>query len=62
MFSFSMPELGVILFIALMVFGPGKLPEVSKSLGKGLNEFRRSVAGSDDNKKTEDVVHSDASK
>ena len=45
MFSFSMPELGIILVIVLMVFGPGKLPEVTKSLGKGISEFRRSVSG-----------------
>ena len=41
MFSFSMPELMVILVIALIVFGPGKLPEVGKSIGKGIQEFRR---------------------
>lgn len=41
MFSFSMPELVVILVIALIVFGPGKLPEVGKAIGKGLQEFRR---------------------
>ena len=43
MFSFSMMELVVILVIALVVFGPGKLPEVGKALGKGLNEFRRAM-------------------
>jgi len=43
MFSFSTPELGVILVIALLVFGPGKLPEVGKSIGKGLGELRRSM-------------------
>ena len=41
MFSFSMPELMVILVIALIVFGPGKLPDVGKAIGKGLQEFRR---------------------
>ncbi|MDD4601120.1 Sec-independent protein translocase protein TatA [bioreactor metagenome] len=45
MFSFSMPELGLILVIALVVFGPGKLPEVGKALGKGLEEFRRATSG-----------------
>lgn len=43
MFSFSMPELVLILVIALVVFGPGKLPEVGKALGKGINEFRRGM-------------------
>jgi sec-independent protein translocase protein TatA len=42
-FSFSMPELILILVIALVVFGPGKLPEVGKALGKGMSEFRRAM-------------------
>lgn len=33
-------ELILILIIALVIFGPGKLPEVGKALGKGLREFR----------------------
>lgn len=33
-------ELILILAIALIVFGPGKLPEVGKALGKGIREFR----------------------
>jgi sec-independent protein translocase protein TatA len=45
MFSFSMPELALILVIALVVFGPGKLPEVGKALGKGIQEFRRATTG-----------------
>lgn len=40
-----MPELALILVIALIVFGPGKLPEVGKALGKGLGEFRRAMSG-----------------
>jgi twin arginine-targeting protein translocase, TatA/E family len=43
MLNFSMPELGLILVIALIVFGPGKLPEVGKALGKGLGELRRTI-------------------
>ena len=43
MFSFSMPELGMILVIALIVFGPGKLPEVGKALGKGIQEVRQAA-------------------
>jgi sec-independent protein translocase protein TatA len=38
-------ELVFILLIALIVVGPGKLPEVAKSLGKGLNEFKRATSG-----------------
>ena len=34
------PELVLILFIALVVFGPGKLPEIGKALGKAIGEFK----------------------
>ncbi|MBP2656545.1 MAG: Sec-independent protein translocase protein tatA/E-like protein [Firmicutes bacterium] len=49
MLNFSMPELGVILVIALIVFGPGKLPEAGKALGKGLSELRQAVSGESSN-------------
>ena len=35
------PEMVVIFVIALLVFGPRKLPELGRSLGKGLSEFKR---------------------
>jgi sec-independent protein translocase protein TatA len=35
------PELIIIFFVALIVFGPRKLPELGRSLGKGLSEFKR---------------------
>jgi sec-independent protein translocase protein TatA len=39
--SIGAPELIIILVVALIVFGPKKLPELGKSLGKGLAEFRK---------------------
>lgn len=45
----GMPELIVIFLVALLIFGPRKLPEIGKSIGKGLAEFKRA---SDDLKKT----------
>jgi TatA/E family protein of Tat protein translocase len=38
------PELIIILIIALIVLGPGKLPDVAASLGKSLREFRRAAS------------------
>jgi sec-independent protein translocase protein TatA len=41
MFGIGMPELMIILVLALVVLGPQKLPELARSLGKGLAEFKR---------------------
>jgi sec-independent protein translocase protein TatA len=48
-----MPEIGiaglvVILVVALLVFGPKRLPEIGKSLGKGMREFKDSITGKDE--------------
>ncbi len=39
--SIGMPELLIIFVIALIIFGPRKLPELGKSLGRSLSEFKR---------------------
>ncbi len=41
-------ELILILGIALVVFGPSKLPEIGKSLGKAINEFKKNSNGQED--------------
>ena len=41
-------EIAIVLIIALIVFGPKRLPELGRSLGKGIREFRGSISGDDD--------------
>ncbi len=41
MFNIGFPELLIIVAIALIIFGPRKLPELGRTLGKSLSEFRR---------------------
>ncbi|HEX8958855.1 MAG TPA: twin-arginine translocase TatA/TatE family subunit [Solirubrobacterales bacterium] len=41
-------ELAIVLIIALIVFGPKRLPELGRSLGKGIREFRGSLSGEHD--------------
>jgi sec-independent protein translocase protein TatA len=38
-------EIGIVLIIALIVFGPKRLPELGNSLGRGIREFRNTVTG-----------------
>jgi sec-independent protein translocase protein TatA len=48
MFDVGVPELVMILVVALIVFGPGKLPEVGASLGKAMRDFRNATQGISD--------------
>jgi sec-independent protein translocase protein TatA len=43
MFGLGMPELILILIIALVIFGPSKLPEMGASVGKAIREFRNAT-------------------
>jgi sec-independent protein translocase protein TatA len=53
-----LPEVGitgliVILIVALLVFGPKRLPEIGRSLGKGMREFKDSISGGSNDEKSE---------
>jgi sec-independent protein translocase protein TatA len=41
-------ELAIVLVIALVIFGPKRLPDLGKSLGSGMREFKDSLSGKDD--------------
>ena len=41
-------EIGIVLVIALIVFGPKRVPDLGRSLGKGIREFKGSIGGADD--------------
>lgn len=48
-------EIGIVLIIALIVFGPKRLPELGNSLGRGLREFKETISGEKTDDKDDDV-------
>lgn len=53
MFGLGLPELLLILVIGLIFFGPGKLPDVGKALGRSMHEFKQAVNAADPNQSAE---------
>ena len=47
MFGLGMPELIIILLIAVVIFGVGKLPQIGEGLGKAIHGFRKTVTDTD---------------
>jgi sec-independent protein translocase protein TatA len=50
-FGISVWEILILLLIVLLVFGPKRLPEMGRSLGKGMREFKDSISGRDDDER-----------
>ncbi|HXT53925.1 MAG TPA: twin-arginine translocase TatA/TatE family subunit [Phototrophicaceae bacterium] len=62
MFGLGVPELMVILVIALVIFGPSKLPQIGSGLGKAIRDFKKGVTDSEDedaNKETKKEASKD---
>jgi sec-independent protein translocase protein TatA len=57
-FGIGIWELLILLLVLLLVFGPKRLPEMGRQLGKGMREFKESVSGKDDGS---DIVEDAAS-
>ncbi len=49
-FNLGWPEILIILFIVLIIFGAGKLPQIGGAFGKSIREFRKAQAGEDEDK------------
>jgi sec-independent protein translocase protein TatA len=47
-FGIGIWEILILLLVVLLVFGPKRLPEMGRSLGKGMREFKDSISGKDD--------------
>jgi sec-independent protein translocase protein TatA len=54
-FNIGPLELIVVLIIALIVFGPKRLPELGRSLGRGIREFRGSIGGDKEDEEDRDL-------
>ena len=52
--DFSVWQIAIVLVIALLVFGPKRLPELGNSLGKGMREFKDSLSGNHDDDDDDD--------
>ncbi len=43
--NMGLPEIILLILLALILFGPAKLPEIGKAMGKGINEFKAAMKG-----------------
>jgi len=54
----GLPEVIVILVIALIIFGPGKLPGVGKAIGRSIREFKKATTQDEQEEETEEKKES----
>jgi sec-independent protein translocase protein TatA len=56
----SIPEIILLLVVVLLIFGPKRVPEIGRSLGKGMREFKNSITGKDDEPRSAELpAHTD---
>jgi sec-independent protein translocase protein TatA len=55
MFGIGLQELLVILVIALVIFGPSKLPQIGSGLGKAIRDFKKGITGDDNEESGKDA-------
>ncbi|MHC1696835.1 MAG: twin-arginine translocase TatA/TatE family subunit [Geobacteraceae bacterium] len=48
MFGFGTPQIIIILFIVLLIFGVGRLPEIGSSMGRAIKNFKKGIDGKDE--------------
>ena len=56
-FGLQLWEVFLVLLVVLLVFGPKRLPEMGRSLGKGMREFKDSISGKDDDEPVHEPGH-----
>ena len=55
MFGIGMPELLIIFFIVLIIFGANKLPEIGSGMGRAITNFKKGISGDDKNKESQKI-------